>query len=163
MQAQLIELSTQLGQQLQTQGLQLAVAESCTAGGLAYAITEIPGSSTWFDRGFVCYSNAAKMAMLGVLEQTLAQYGAVSAQTASEMVDGALQNSLADLAIAVTGIAGPDGGSVEKPVGTVFIGIQRKNQPPQTHHRLFVGDRTSIRQQVIAECLRLAMTALNPA
>jgi nicotinamide-nucleotide amidase len=112
-------------------------------------MTEVSGSSAWFDRGFVTYSNAAKVQMLGVSPETLALYGAVSAQTAAEMVVGALAHSDADCAIAVTGIAGPDGGSVEKPVGTVFIAWAYKNRDVKVLQQQLTGDRHQIRRQTV--------------
>lgn len=154
-------LSQALGQRLKNQALLLALAESCTGGGLAETITDVPGSSAWFDRGFVTYSNAAKMDMLGVQRVTLTQYGAVSSQVALEMCHGALINSQADLAIAVTGIAGPDGGSPEKPVGTVFIALQRRGQQALCSKQLFNGDRHAIRHQVIVFCLQQALSLLE--
>ena len=110
----LVELAERLGQVLKAQNKKIATAESCTGGLIAAIITEIPGSSAWFDRGFVTYSNQAKVDMLAVLPETLAKFGAVSAETAQEMAAGALANSQADWSFAVTGIAGPDGGSNDK-------------------------------------------------
>lgn len=134
---------------LQEQGLLLATAESCTGGMISARLTDIAGSSKVFERGFVTYSNQAKMDLLNVSEKTLAQFGAVSSKTAEEMVRGALTNSLADLAIAVTGIAGPSGGSLDKPVGLVYIGIGRKRDNKiKVFKEQFSGDRASIRQQV---------------
>ena len=153
METQLITLATKLGQWLQQQGSMLAVAESCTGGGIAQVITEITGSSEWFERGFVTYSNLSKIEMLGVNQPTLEQFGAVSANTALEMVSGVLRNSHADYAISVTGIAGPTGGSEEKPVGTVFIAWQSKNTPAIVKKYLFKGSRQQIRQQAIAQAL----------
>lgn len=112
-------LATELGAVLKARGLMLALAESCTGGLVGATITEIPGSSAWFERGFVTYSNAAKMEMLGVSAETLEKFGAVSEETAREMAHGALKHSHANVAISITGIAGPDGGTPEKPVGTV--------------------------------------------
>ena len=153
METQLIPLAIALGKRLQQQGSMLAVAESCTGGGIAQVITEIAGSSHWFERGFVTYSNDSKIEMLGVNQQTLEQFGAVSANTALEMVSGVLKNSHADYAISVTGIAGPTGGSKEKPVGTVFIAWQAKNSQAIVKEYLFKGDRLQIRQQAIAQAL----------
>ena len=116
---ELEDLAQRLGATLLARGEWLAVAESCTGGWLAQSVTAIAGSSGWFDRGFVTYSNAAKIDMLGVPETTLERHGAVSEQTARAMVQGALRNSGADWAVAITGVAGPAGGSAEKPVGTV--------------------------------------------
>jgi len=146
-------LATELGRKLQQQRLMLAVAESCTGGGIAHVITEIAGSSHWFERGFVTYSNESKIEMLGVNQQTLDIFGAVSANIALEMVSGVLKNSHADYAISVTGIAGPSGGSKEKPVGTVFIAWQHKNSPAIVKKYLFKGDRLQIRQQAIEQAL----------
>jgi nicotinamide-nucleotide amidase len=152
MDKQIIELSIRLGQSLKEKELKIVTAESCTGGGIAQAITEIPGSSVWFDRGFVTYSNLSKIQMLGVKQSTLEQYGAVSEQVAIEMVAGALLNSDADLAVAVTGVAGPGGGSVLKPVGTVYIAWGRKRKL-FFNKFLFTGDRAEIRKQVIITSL----------
>jgi nicotinamide-nucleotide amidase len=149
-----LELAAQLGQRLREAGHMLALAESCTGGGIAQSVTEIAGSSEWFDRGFVTYSNSAKVAMLGVRENTLQQYGAVSPQTACEMVAGALAFSQADVALAVTGIAGPGGGTVEKPVGLVFIAWQRRGRSCHCIAQHFAGDRHAIRGQTVAKALR---------
>ena len=146
---ELFELARQLGCQLKSNGKKIATAESCTGGWIAQIITEVSGSSAWFDRGFVTYSNAAKMQMLGVSPETLAQYGAVSAQTATAMVVGALAHSDADCAIAVTGIAGPDGGTAEKPVGTVFIAWAYKNSDVKVIQLQLTGDRHQIRRQTV--------------
>jgi nicotinamide-nucleotide amidase len=150
----LLSLADQLGQQLSKRGQMLALAESCTGGWIAQSVTEIAGSSVWFDRGFVTYSNAAKTAMLGVRESTLQQYGAVSSQTASEMVAGALKFSDADIALAVTGIAGPGGGTAEKPVGLVFIAWQTRGQPCRCLEQHFEGDRHAVRRQTVQKALQ---------
>jgi nicotinamide-nucleotide amidase len=139
----------------------LATAESCTGGMIAAAMTDRAGSSAIFDRGFVTYSNQAKMDMLGVQEQTLKSYGAVSEQTARVMVLGALNNSSADIAVSVTGIAGPSGGSADKPVGLVFIGVGEKNKTISVTRHVFDGDRTTIRQQTVECALELAIKALQ--
>lgn len=152
----LYNLSVSLGHKLRNRGWQLALAESCTGGGIAKTITDVPGSSGWFDRGFVTYSNAAKIDMLGVSQAILDENGAVSKETALEMVEGALAHSLADLAVAVTGIAGPDGGTGEKPVGTVFIAWQVRGQPGHCVKRQFSGDRLEVRRQVVLFCLQQA-------
>jgi nicotinamide-nucleotide amidase len=146
---ELLELAQQLGLLLKSKEKKIATAESCTGGWIAQVITEVPGSSAWFDRGFVTYSNAAKMQMLGVKPETLEKYGAVSAQTATEMVIGVLTYSDADCAIAVTGIAGPDGGTAEKPVGTVFIAWAYKNQDVKVVQKKLTGDRHQIRKQTV--------------
>ena len=142
-------------------GLRLAAAESCTGGLVAAALTDIAGSSAVFERGFVTYSNDSKIEMLGVTPQTLAAHGAVSAQTAREMALGALARSPADWALAVTGIAGPGGGTPEKPVGTVcFAWAQRAGEGGDaflgectTQTRRFAGDRTAVRAQTVAHAL----------
>jgi nicotinamide-nucleotide amidase len=146
-------IAKNLGIFLQQNQIKLVTAESCTGGGLAYAITAIPGSSNWFERGFVTYSNESKQELLGVNASTLEQYGAVSEQTAIEMAQGALQTSHADISMAITGIAGPDGGTTEKPVGTVWFawGTTKKIQ---SQLKLFQGDRESIREQAIEFALQ---------
>ena len=151
---ELIAIADQTGQRLKSKGLMIVTAESCTGGWIAQVITEIAGSSAWFERGFVTYSNLSKTEMLGVKNETLETYGAVSAQTAIEMVNGALIHSIADCAIAVTGIAGPDGGSAEKPVGTVFIAWTYKNQPSKVIKKQFNGSRHEIRIQTVKAALQ---------
>lgn len=126
----------------------LVTAESCTGGGLAYQITSIPGSSQWFDQGFVVYNNTAKETQLGVSNELLNQYGAVSEEVAHAMATGALAKSGADIAVSVTGIAGPDGGSKEKPVGLVWFGLGRETRIQTMQHR-FLGSRNEIRAQAI--------------
>lgn len=156
-------LASELGQALKTKGWMLALAESCTGGMTAAAITSIPGSSGWFDRGFVTYSNLAKTEMLGVSPETLEKFGAVSEETAQEMVLGALKNSQAQIACSITGIAGPDGGTPQKPVGTVCFAWVLRNQPAHTVTLHFSGDRHSIRQQsvhaALAELLKMIKVA----
>src|SRR5580700_10352372 len=120
---ELYELSERVGRKLRAAGQRLATAESCTGGWVAKALTDVPGSSQWFECGFVTYSNAAKMRDVGVLARTLADHGAVSEATVREMAAGALRVSGADIAVAISGIAGPDGGTVDKPVGTVWFGL----------------------------------------
>ena len=130
-----------------------ATAESCTGGGIAQALTTVAGSSVWFDRSYVTYSNTAKRQMLGVSEATLASHGAVSEATAQEMVAGVLCRSSADIAVAVTGIAGPGGGSVDKPVGTVVFawGLAGKKPDIETCH--FEGDRADVRAQSVTHAI----------
>lgn len=154
MENELIELAEQLGRLLKIKRLKIATAESCTGGWIAQVITEIPGSSAWFDRGFVTYSNASKIEMLGVARQTLEQFGAVSSETVQAMAKGALQNSDADLAIAVTGIAGPDGGTVEKPVGTVFIAFSGKGMPDKSALLRLTGTRREVRVKTVELVLK---------
>jgi len=137
-------------------GRMVATAESCTGGLIAGALTEIPGSSPVVDRGFVTYTNAAKMEMLGVQEQTLARFGAVSKETALQMAHGALFRSHADLAVAVTGIAGPGGGSAEKPVGLVHLAAKARNGA-LIHHEMRYGDigRDKVRLATVKTALEM--------
>ncbi|MDW6001784.1 CinA family protein [Vibrio mangrovi] len=132
----------------------LATAESCTGGGIATAITAIAGSSAWFDRAFVTYSNEAKMEMLGVQPETLTKWGAVSEATAREMAEGAVQHSRASIAISVSGIAGPGGGSAEKPVGTVCFAWKAQSGWEKIETVHFSGDRTQIRSQAVYHALK---------
>lgn len=127
----------------------LAVAESCTGGWLAKVCTDLPGSSAWFDRGFVTYSNQAKHDMLGVSYETLDNHGAVSQQTVEEMVAGVLNNSRAEWAIAISGVAGPDGGTAINPVGSVWFAWMKKDQQAVTCKQLFDGDRDQVRRQSV--------------
>ncbi|MGY6275679.1 CinA family protein [Methylomonas sp. MgM2] len=160
MNTKIYRLAESIGQLLHAKECKLALAESCTGGGIAQAVTDVPGSSAWFDRGFVTYSNVSKIELLGVKPSTLERFGAVSRETALEMVAGALAHSRADLALAVTGIAGPGGGSPDKPVGTVFIAFQMRAQQGVCERKLFSGDRLSIRKQVIVSGLQLALDRL---
>jgi nicotinamide-nucleotide amidase len=139
-----------------------ATAESCTGGMIISLLTDIPGSSSMVDRGFVTYSNEAKAEMLGVSTATLEKHGAVSAETAHEMAAGALKNSRAGVALAVTGIAGPDGGSAEKPVGLVWFGIALKGRPVATEKRVFENHgRDFIRREAVKHALRKGLEALD--
>jgi nicotinamide-nucleotide amidase len=156
-------LAATLGKLLKAQGLSLALAESCTGGMVAQAITSIAGSSAWFDRGFVTYSNAAKIEMLGVSSNTLQAYGAVSEQIAIEMAQGALKHSQAQITGSITGIAGPDGGSAEKPVGTVCFAWVSKDGFLQSQTGHFLGNRTQIREQATAHLLIGFIQQLNQA
>lgn len=162
---QLQDLADQVGLALHVRQMKLAIAESCTGGWIAKTITDIAGSSDWFDRGFVAYSNAAKMDLLGVNELTLKNYGAVSAETVAEMVSGALEYSPeANVALAVSGIAGPDGGILDKPVGTVYLAWMLEDGLLHTECRHFIGDRDSIRLQTVFAALEglLDVIALRP-
>lgn len=139
-----------------------ATAESCTGGLIIAAMTDIPGSSSMVDRGFVTYSNDAKMEMLGVSAATLDAFGAVSLQTAQEMAAGALARSHADIALAVTGIAGPDGGSADKPVGLVWFGLALKGWPVVAEKRIFDNQgRDFIRRETVRHALRMGLEALE--
>jgi nicotinamide-nucleotide amidase len=135
------------------QGWMLATAESCTGGLIAATLTEIAGSSDVLDRGFVTYSNQAKMDMLGVPEVLLAAHGAVSEPVARAMADGALARSQAAIAVAVTGVAGPGGGSVEKPVGLVWFGLAQRGQAVASERAVFPGDRAAIREGAVRRAL----------
>lgn len=140
----------------------VATAESCTGGMIIALLTDIPGSSSMVDRGFVTYSNDAKQEMLGVSAETLERHGAVSAQTAHEMAAGALTNSRAGIALSVTGIAGPDGGSAEKPVGLVWFGMAIKDKPVVIEMRIFENrGRDFIRRETAKHALRMGLKALD--
>ena len=149
-----LELARSLLDSCTANHLKVATAESCTGGWVAKILTDLPGSSAVFDRGFVTYSNEAKMDMLDVPMQTIEQWGAVSQQTVMAMTLGALTNSRAQLAVAISGIAGPSGGSPSKPVGTVWFAWQRQGQQAQTAIQRFYGDRDSVRSQAVTTALR---------
>ena len=136
-------------------GWHVATAESCTGGLVAGALTAIAGSSDVVERGFVTYSNEAKSEMLGVLPETIAAHGAVSSETAAAMAEGAVARAPVDLAISVTGVAGPGGGSAAKPVGLVIFGLARRNGPSRTERRVFDGDRSAVRQAALQVALSL--------
>jgi len=135
--------------------LTLATAESCTGGLIAAALTAIPGSSAWVERGFVTYANEAKAEMLGVPMQMIERFGAVSEPVARAMAEGALAHSRAKVSVSVTGIAGPGGGSADKPVGTVHIAAARQGQPTLHRYCLFTGDRDAVRQDSAIAAMRL--------
>lgn len=149
----LLALAEQVGRDAQANHQTLVTAESCTGGWIAKTVTDIAGSSDWFDSGMVAYSYEAKQALLGVRPQTLETHGAVSRETVIEMVSGALVNSGASVAVAVTGIAGPGGGSEGKPVGTVWIGWKRRGGYARAEVFLFDGDRDAVRRQTVATAL----------
>ncbi len=149
-------LAAALGELCAARQVHVVTAESCTGGLIASAMTAVAGASAWFDRGFVTYTNAAKQSMLGVREETLQEFGAVSKETASEMALGAMAHSGAQLAVSVTGLAGPGGGTAEKPVGTVCFGFaQSLTGFPQctTVVKHFTGDRTAVRRQSVSFAL----------
>lgn len=148
-----VSLALRLGEEAQAKGLKVATAESCTAGGIAFAITSAPGSSAWFEAGFVTYSNAMKVRLLGVSPLTLREHGAVSLETAGEMAQGALRVSGADIAVAVSGIAGPGGGSEDKPVGTVAFGFALAGGDCMTTMERFTGGRQAVRTASICHAL----------
>jgi nicotinamide-nucleotide amidase len=153
MEHELERLSHDLGDWLAGRELKLATAESCTGGWLAEVITATSGSSSWFDRGWVTYSNESKQEMLGVQAETLAEHGAVSEAVVREMASGALARSAANRAIAVSGVAGPSGGSPEKPVGTVWIAWARADGDTRTECHCFAGDREAVRRQTVVRAL----------
>jgi nicotinamide-nucleotide amidase len=146
-------LAVRLGAALKQRAAKLATAESCTGGWVAQCVTSVSGSSGWFDRGFVTYSDVSKQEMLGVRAQTLAAHGAVSEETAREMAAGALARSAATLAVAVTGVAGPTGGTPAKPVGTVCFAWAARGGAPRSATRSFPGDRESVRRQSVIAAL----------
>ena len=148
-----IELVLELGERLHERGWWLSCAESCTGGGIAAALTDVAGSSAWFDRGFVTYSNQAKQEMLGVSPETLMRYGAVSRETVVEMAGGALLRSKADLSVAVSGVAGPGGGTADKPVGTVWI-AWASDRIVDSLHEHYPGDRAAVRAATVDTALR---------
>jgi len=158
----LAPLSVELLAACRERGIMVATAESCTGGGIVALMTDMPGSSAVVDRGFVTYSNDAKMDMLGVNAQTLDRFGAVSEETAREMASGALARSRAGLALSVTGIAGPDGGSLEKPVGLVWFGVALSGQSTVTEKRVFENQgRDFIRREAVRTALELGLAALK--
>lgn len=146
---------------LTQKNMRLVTAESCTGGMIAAAMTDRSGSSSVYERGYVTYSNESKIEELSVKPETIETYGAVSEQTAREMAQGALKNSHADIALSVTGIAGPNGGTDEKPVGLVYIGLALQNQQPHIVKNLFEGDRTTIRQATVEKALELLIERLS--
>ena len=153
-------LARRLGERLKAANAVLATAESCTGGWAAQVVTSVAGSSSWFDRGFVTYSDASKQQMLGVRAETLRSHGAVSEETAREMARGALERSHATVAVSITGIAGPGGGSAEKPVGTVcFAWVFPEGTKSET--RRFPGDREGIRRQSVILALEGVLEALQ--
>jgi len=150
---EIIELASKVGEALQAKRLVLVTAESCTGGGVAQAITEIAGSTGWFDCGFVTYSNNSKTELLDVPAALIAQFGSVSEEVAAAMAEGALSNSVADVALSTTGIAGPTGAVPGKPVGTVCFGWSRGGTS-MTERLVFQGDRHAVREQTVIHALR---------
>ncbi|WP_299073196.1 CinA family protein [uncultured Paraglaciecola sp.] len=154
------QLAQQLGHELLAKGWQISCAESCTGGGVGFAITTTAGSSAWFREGFITYSNDAKQSLLGVSEQTLIDYGAVSAATVEAMAVGAARKANAEVAIAISGVAGPGGGTLDKPVGTVWFGFFVQGEKISQKH-LFSGDRHGIRLQAIEFALSNTLKLLS--
>lgn len=148
------DLARRVGDLLLRSNRKIAVAESCTGGWVCQSLTEVPGSSAWFDRGFITYSNEAKHDMLAVDHRILMEYGAVSEQTVKAMCQGVLAHSLADCALAVSGIAGPSGGSDDKPVGTVWFAWLNREGQSHTALKRFEGDRTAVRRQAVMAALQ---------
>lgn len=161
MDAVLESLSAAVGQALSQRQWQLVCAESCTGGWVAEVITATAGSSAWFDRGFVTYSNAAKQEMLDVSATTLSQHGAVSEPTVREMAVGALAHSAAQVSLAISGIAGPGGGSSDKPVGTVCFAWCMKERLPESETVYLSGDRETVRRQAVIHALTGLMARLT--
>ncbi|WP_338557685.1 nicotinamide-nucleotide amidase [Erwinia sp. E_sp_B04_7] len=150
---ELMQLSTEVGQHLSRLKATVTTAESCTGGWIAKVLTDISGSSQWFERGFVTYSNQAKQELVGVTASSLENYGAVSEQVVREMAEGALLQAKADFAVSVSGIAGPDGGTAEKPVGTVWFGFAVSGKETLAVRQVFSGDREAVRRQATAWAL----------
>ena len=153
MSAEILALAQCLGASCIARGWRVAIAESCTGGGVGEAITRVAGSSDWFDRGFITYSNEAKVEMLGVDPATIEKFGAVSEETAREMAAGTLARSRAYIAVAVTGIAGPGGAAPGKPVGLVWFAWATREGDLRSFSRQFQGDRSEVRDQAVLEAL----------
>lgn len=149
----LLELARKTGQALQRAGHMLATAESCTAGGIMKVMTDVAGSSGWCEGGFIVYTNRAKQRLLGVPVEVIAEHGAVSRECVEAMAQGALENSDATLSVAVSGIAGPDGGTATKPVGTVWLAWAVRDGTLRSECSLFEGDRDAVRRQTITHAL----------
>ncbi|HHI94886.1 MAG TPA: CinA family protein [Gammaproteobacteria bacterium] len=161
MYSQIHILAQQAADALRARRWLLTTAESCTGGGIAVALTDIAGSSQWFESGFVTYSNQAKQDMLGVRHETLMKHGAVSEATVAEMVAGALARSNAQLAVAVSGIAGPAGGTPGKPVGMVCLAWQAEGMMPVVRTEYFSGDRAAVRAEAVKHALRGVLELCN--
>jgi nicotinamide-nucleotide amidase len=147
-------LAARVGNHLRERGILLTTAESCTGGWVAQIVTSIPGSSAWFERGFVTYSDLAKQEMLGVRAETLATHGAVSEEVVREMAEGALARSQASVSVAISGVAGPDGGSPRKPVGTVWLAWAVRGGETRARSTHYAGDREMVRQQAVMAALQ---------
>lgn len=153
-------LAEELGACMKAKGVKLAAAESCTGGWLAKIITDIPGSSEWFTASVVCYSNESKTSLLGVSAHSLKEFGAVSGETVMAMADGLLTRTDADVVVGVSGIAGPDGGSDDKPVGLVWLSLGKRDQSVYAHPFHFDGNREDVRKQSIAQALNSLLDLL---
>ena len=154
------ELAQQLGECLKGQGLTLATAESCTGGWIAKTVTDLAGSSDWFEGSIVCYSNALKHGLLGVPEKILEDFGAVSCETVKAMTAGVFEHTPADVAVSVSGVAGPGGGSCEKPVGTVWLCWSKRDESLHVYEFHFEGDREAVRLQSVEKALSSVMDLL---
>ena len=154
-------LAETAGALLLAAGRRIATAESCTGGWVAKCLTDIAGSSQWFERGYVTYSDLAKEQSIGVAASVIETFGAVSRPTVEQMAAGALHDSGADIAVAITGIAGPDGGSAEKPVGLVWFALAQRTAPPVAVQQQFAGDREAVRRAAVATALRLLIGAAS--
>lgn len=161
MEEDLYRLAVRVGRALKRRELMMATAESCTGGWISQVITMVPGSSEWFDRGFVTYTNVSKQEMLGVKHRSLAKHGAVSEQVVREMAQGALANSHARITVAVSGVAGPGGGTAEKPVGTVCFAWGRKGKAVAVKTRRFRGDRDAVRKRCVEHALRGVLKSID--
>ena len=157
----LYRLAVKVGTTLKRKRLMLATAESCTGGWVSQAVTMVPGSSEWFERGFVTYTYISKREMLGVKRTTLGKHGAVAEEVVREMVDGALARSHAQLAVAVSGVAGPGGGTPEKPVGTVCFAWGRKGRTPRSETRRFPGGRDAVRRRSVEHALKGVLATIR--
>lgn len=160
MDSELVTLADHLGHDLKQAGRSVATAESCTGGWIAEAVTMVPGSSAWFERGFVTYTYISKREMLGVNEATLGKHGAVAEEVVREMAEGALARSHAQVAVSVSGVAGPGGGTPYKPVGTVCFAWGMKGGQPRGETRYFSGDRESVRRQAVEHALKGVLALL---
>lgn len=158
--AEVVEAAVALGRALEARGWMIATAESCTGGSIARALTEVGGSSAWFERGFVTYTDAAKIDLLDVPADLVAEWGAVSEAVAARMAEGALKCSRAQFALSVTGIAGPGGATPDKPVGTVCFGWTSMGEVPRTATVRFAGDRAAVRDASALHALRGALERL---
>jgi len=156
----LYKLAEEVGSVLKARKLMLATAESCTGGWIAEAVTMVPGSSEWFERGFVTYTYISKREMLGVREATLDKHGAVAEEVVREMVEGALARSHAQVAVAVSGVAGPSGGTPDKPVGFVCFAWGMKERKPRSETKRFSGDREAVRKQSVEHALKGVLALL---
>lgn len=159
--SRLASLVADLSRALRDRGWCCVTAESCTGGGVAQALTDLPGSSDWFERGFVTYSNESKQEMLGMSAETIARFGAVSEETAREMAEGALRHGRGQVAVAVTGVAGPSGGSADKPVGTVVFAWAVRDDGTTTRVRRFDGDRGDVRNASVVQALEGLLARLR--